>query len=265
MENEKPTVDYSGEPVLEEEEQETALADLLWAFLAEQGALALHQGLEETARQLWSRASDPVEGFAQGDPRRAAALNNRGVGQRLAGRLPEAESLFRKAQAAWQEAEGWVADMEHPPRAASSVFHIKLEIKHGRDQYEPVARQEAQRDLAAARSFTLGNLAETVFHRGDAEKARRLFGQAVDLRERGAGPRDRGLELLKANRIYLEGGSPETPRGHHTGRSNEPVPDQWYPWDLVRMRAFNDEEVLRAALRLTVLAGAQALGGRESG
>jgi hypothetical protein len=81
-------------------------------------------------------------GFGRaGDPRRATSLTHRA----LAAEAADLDEALGEALAAWDASPAWAAGMVLPPRARSSLFHLRLEAKH------PSAYTEAQRSRVRAR------------------------------------------------------------------------------------------------------------------
>ena len=89
-------------------------------------------------------------GFGRhGDPRHATSLVNLALlsDERLAA------CLLEQALAAWDAAVAWVDGMTLPPRARSSLFHLRLEAKH-RGAYAERERHRLKGRLDQARAWT---------------------------------------------------------------------------------------------------------------
>lgn len=133
--------------------------ELTWVRLAERGANELKAMQLTAAGKSWREAFVVAEGFADDDPRRAASLNNLGVLARVQENAAEADQLYCDALLAWDEAHRWVAGMQLAPRARSSLFHLRMELRH-RHHYARLALDEHYALLSAARAITQHNRAD---------------------------------------------------------------------------------------------------------
>ncbi|HVQ11001.1 MAG TPA: hypothetical protein VMS19_03760 [Methyloceanibacter sp.] len=123
-------------------------ADLSWEYAAEQTADAVARkdyarGKDEagTALQL-SRAE-----FEMMDPRLGTSLANYGLCLHLSGDSDGTAPLLAEATEVWRRADPWIARMDAPRVARSSLFHMRMEVRH-RDTYR--ARwQERWKEIAA--------------------------------------------------------------------------------------------------------------------
>jgi hypothetical protein len=122
-------------------------ADLEWEHGTERAADALAQQDFAKAKDEASRALQLARAdFASADPRLGTSLANFGVCLGLAGDKDVA-ALFREAREVWRAADGWIARMDAPRVARSSLFHMRMELQH-RDTYR--ARwQQRWREIAA--------------------------------------------------------------------------------------------------------------------
>jgi hypothetical protein len=68
--------------------------------------------------------------FAADDPRLATSLANYATAVREKGE-PVPARLWEEALEIWDQAPAWLARQRFAPRARSSVFHLRLEAKHG--------------------------------------------------------------------------------------------------------------------------------------
>ncbi len=207
------------------------VADLFWETWSETALAADAAGRPGEARALWAHAARAAEGFAAGDPRRAASLNNRALGATDPG--PE----LAAALAAWDAAGPWVATMAVEARGRSSTFHLRLETRH-RDAYDANARVLHRRELAAGRAVTTANLGLVARARGDEAAARRLLEEAAAGRRAALGPGEAGALWLTA---LTEG------TGHAA-----PVPA--LPWPARRPAEFTDTRRLMGAIYLAAFA-----------
>lgn len=132
-------------------------ADLSWEAAAERTVDAVAQkdlmrAKDEagTALQL-ARAE-----FEAVDPRLGTSLANYGLCLHLAGHRDGMTPLFAEALEVWRRADPWIARMEAPRVARSSLFHMRMELRH-RDTYR--ARwQERWREIAAEAKVRLATL-----------------------------------------------------------------------------------------------------------
>ena len=134
------------------------LADLMWERLSEAGVAALDEGRHEDADRAFAEAGKLAAGFAGNDPRRAAALNNAAVAAHIVDPSTDPGSALRRAVEAWAAAGAWIGTMALEPRSRSSLFHLRLEIKH-RERYREISREDYRRLLAEGRAVSEANLA----------------------------------------------------------------------------------------------------------
>jgi hypothetical protein len=122
-------------------------ADLAWEAAAERAADAV-------ARQDYTRAKDAAgqalqiarAEFEPIDPRLGTSLANYGMCLHLSGDSAGVAHLYREALEVWRGADPWIARMDAPRVARSSLFHMRMEARH-RDTYR--ARwQERWREIA---------------------------------------------------------------------------------------------------------------------
>lgn len=114
--------------------------DLWWERLQERGNRELAAGNRAAASRgflaAWWLA---VVGFSRNDPRYATSLANAGYAARLRGAERTARSRYARARRLWASVPDVIADIEIRPRARSSLFHLRMELRH-RDTYEANAR-----------------------------------------------------------------------------------------------------------------------------
>jgi hypothetical protein len=122
-------------------------ADLAWEGIAERAA-------EAVAQQDYVRAKDEAgqalqiarAEFEPIDPRLGTSLANFGLCLQLLGDSAGVAPLYREALDVWRGADPWIARMNAPRIARSSLFHMRMEARH-RDTYR--ARwQERWREIA---------------------------------------------------------------------------------------------------------------------
>jgi len=122
--------------------------DLAWETVAEATAEAAAQNdylrAKEEAGQALQMARTNFEPI---DPRLGTSLANYGVCLSLAGDDQAKTSLFPKAREVWQHAGPWIARMDAPRVARSSLFHMRMEARH-RDTYRGLWQQR-WREIAA--------------------------------------------------------------------------------------------------------------------
>jgi hypothetical protein len=94
--------------------------------------------------------------FAAIDPRLGTSLANFGLCLNLAGLGEGTALLFRDALDVWRGSGPWIARMQAPRTARSSLFHLRMELRH-RETYR--ARwQERWREMADEAKLRLGAL-----------------------------------------------------------------------------------------------------------
>lgn len=122
--------------------------DLAWETAAEATADAAAQKdflrAKEEAGQLLQMARANFEPI---DPRLGTSLANYGVCLSLAGDDQAKASLFAKALEVWKGSGPWIARMDAPRVARSSMFHLRMEARH-RDTYRGLWQQR-WREIAA--------------------------------------------------------------------------------------------------------------------
>ena len=134
---------------------------------------------------LWHEADEAAQGFAAGDPRRAASLDALASRALRDGRENEARDVWRRALQAWSEAEAWVESMAVVEGARSSTFHVRLAGRHP-GAYPEIVRLRHRRTLAAGRAGTAANLAARDGDREALEAALVARSAAFGARESGA-------------------------------------------------------------------------------
>jgi hypothetical protein len=110
-------------------------ADLAWEGIAERAA-------EAVAQQDYMRAKDEAgqalqiarAEFEPIDPRLGTSLANFGLCLHLSGHSAGVAPLYTEALEVWRRADPWIARMDAPRTARSSLFHMRMEARH-RDTY----------------------------------------------------------------------------------------------------------------------------------
>lgn len=122
-------------------------ADLAWERIAERAAEAVAQkdymrAKDEAGQALQIARAD----FEPIDPRLGTSLANFGLCLHLSGDSEGVALLYHEALDVWRRADPWIARMDAPRIARSSLFHMRMEARH-RDTYR--ARwQERWREMA---------------------------------------------------------------------------------------------------------------------
>lgn len=131
-------------------------ADLAWEAAAERAAEAAAANDHELAKEEAGKALRLARAsFEPVDPRLGTSFANFGVCLALAGDNSGTERLFADALEVWRRADPWIARMDAPRIARSSLFHMRMEMRH-RDTYRARWRErwlelteEARRRLEA--------------------------------------------------------------------------------------------------------------------
>ena len=123
-------------------------ADLAWEAAAERAAEAAAAADHVRAKEAAGRALQIARAeFEAIDPRLGTGLANYGLCLALAGEGDGTATLLREALEVWRGTGPWIARMDAPRMARSSLFHMRMEARH-RDTYR--ARwQERWREIAA--------------------------------------------------------------------------------------------------------------------
>lgn len=122
-------------------------ADLAWETAAERAVEAVAENDPMHAKHEAGRALRIARAdFEMVDPRLSASLANFGLCLHLADPSAEVVPLFREALEVWRRTDPWIARMDAPRVARSSLFHMRMEALH-RDTYR--ARwQDRWQDIA---------------------------------------------------------------------------------------------------------------------
>jgi hypothetical protein len=128
-------------------------ADADWEQLQVEAAAAFAACDLVGAAQSWAAGLRIARRhFEADDPRLATSLANHALGLRRHGDAV-AERLFTDALEVWRAAPAWLARHRLAPRARSSIFHLRLETKHG-GAYDANRRRRAETLLRGAREAT---------------------------------------------------------------------------------------------------------------
>ena len=110
-------------------------ADLAWEAAAERTAEAVAQNDLDLAKEEAGKALRLARAsFEPIDPRLGTSFANFGVCLALAGDNSGTDRLFADALEVWRRADPWIARMDAPRIARSSLFHMRMEMRH-RDTY----------------------------------------------------------------------------------------------------------------------------------
>ncbi|MEM7222027.1 MAG: hypothetical protein AAF495_03550 [Pseudomonadota bacterium] len=143
----------SGVPTLEDDKLDLAAAkaagwsseDLEWEIKQERAAAHLRAQDLTQAGNFWQDGLELARAhFAENDPRLGTSLANAAYGLRAAGNNSLADSRFAESLRVWSGYGLWIQAMPLDQRARSSLFHLRMELKH-RDQYEKTARERLRR------------------------------------------------------------------------------------------------------------------------
>lgn len=183
--------------------------ELAWVRLTECGASEVNAAQLAAAGESWRRASRIAEGFADGDPRLGASLNNLAVLACVGERLADADRLFHEALRAWAAARGWIERMQLAPRARSSLFHLRMELRH-RHHYARLALNEQHALLSAGRAVTLHNRAQWCACAGRQADAESLYRTALRDRQAAFGESEHAVAVMRDRLAAAQsGGSDE--------------------------------------------------------
>ena len=147
-------------------------ADLAWEQAAEAAAAALAAGDSDRAKEEAGKALQLARENLEGiDPRLGTSLANYALCLAASGGEGSA-SLLREALAVWRGTGPWIARMDAPRVARSSLFHMRMEQRH-RDTYR--ARwQQRWAEIAAEAKARLDVLSRDSAEIPDATAAETL-------------------------------------------------------------------------------------------
>jgi len=134
-------------------------SDLVWEELSEAGLLAEREGRAEAAAAFWTGALRLArQSFSADDPRLAGSLTNRAVTLARGGDAEAARRLFDEAVQVWSAARGWLLGMALDNPARSSIFHLRMQLRHA-EVYDRRERETWLARLDAARAVTRAHAA----------------------------------------------------------------------------------------------------------
>jgi hypothetical protein len=126
-------------------------ADLAWEEMAVRTADAVAQGDSAKAKDEAGSALQLARAeFETVDPRLGTSLANYGLCLHLSGDTSVAP-LLREASEVWRRADPWIARMDAPRVARSSLFHMRMELRH-RETYRARWQERWQEITAEARA-----------------------------------------------------------------------------------------------------------------
>lgn len=99
------------------------------------------------------------ERFPAQDPRLACSLANHATGIAAAHGVPTAGKLLGEAGRVWRRAAFWVATMRLDATARSSIYHLRMELRH-LDTFRRQQRDRLRALLKAGESATQARLAD---------------------------------------------------------------------------------------------------------
>lgn len=105
--------------------------DLWWERLQERGNAALLEGRTARAVQHFRHAHWLARlGFARDDPRQATSIANAAFASKLNGANALAGRHYLAAITLWSGVPSMLETLTVRPRARSSLFHLRMEVKH---------------------------------------------------------------------------------------------------------------------------------------
>lgn len=173
-------------------------ADASWEHFAECGLAAWEADRQAEALAYLRTAARLSTVFAEGDPRRVAAVASLAAVESTADSGGRATTTLANAVAAWDLASTWVAAMAPGHKPRSSLYHHRLERKHP-GAYADIARQGYRRLLAGGRAACLNNLALGLAAAGAWAESETMLREAAEQREAALGARDAGAMRMFAN------------------------------------------------------------------
>lgn len=106
-------------------------ADLAWEAIAERTAEAVAHQDRARAKEAAGEALQLARAnFKPTDPRLGTSLANYGICLSLSGQDENVLFLFREGLDVWRQSPQWLAHMEAPRMARSSLFHMRMEARH---------------------------------------------------------------------------------------------------------------------------------------
>ena len=119
--------------------------DLEWEITQECAAKCMDEGDVTGALGYWKTGLSLARShFSLDDPRFGTSLANWAFGLRTEGHDRAAATCFAESLKVWSTYGLWVQAMPLEQRARSSLFHLRMELRH-REQYDRSARERLQR------------------------------------------------------------------------------------------------------------------------
>jgi hypothetical protein len=154
-----------------------------WLSCTLAGVRAIEDARFDEAALFWRDSCAFADHFVDDDPRRAAALNNLGLIEFIAGHRDQAISALSTARDQWQKVETWVQQVDIPSSASSSMFHFLLAANHP-DVLQRLRREKYLTICSGAAAITeaiydqaRGNNAEPNRVQKHAEAIQAAFGE----------------------------------------------------------------------------------------
>lgn len=239
--------------------------ELLWVDCSESGNREIAEKHLKATQDYWQEAHNIAETFTENDPRRAASLNNLAIIYRLRQNFEAAEKYYSLAKNAWIAANDWVKAMQIQSRAASSLFHLRMENKHRHAYNQPLINRYLVK-LEAGYAATLNNHAELLQIQNHCQQARAQYALALEKRTAADLIHDRGVLRIENNlnaRLHEDDKDdfPEPNDTEITESLGGSFIDQARRehWIIDKPPIFTDEGRLMAALLLTHVLDAQSL------
>lgn len=176
--------------------------DSLWVEYNEYAVSAFFQGEHILAKEQWQMAKYLSETFDEGDPRLACSINNLSVGFLLNNEIQNAEKGFIEAMQLWEMAGDWIAKMELPQKARSSLFHLRMEQKF-KEKYDQISKKKYFKILKAGYAGTLENLAELLHLIGRKDETARLIEEAHQFRLSASDNDERELSDVQKENLNI--------------------------------------------------------------
>jgi len=127
-------------------------ADLAWETGTERAAAAAAANDRELAKDEAGQALRLARAeFEPIDPRLGTSLANFGFCLGLCGHSDGVPVLFKGALDVWRQGDRWIARMDAPRVARSSLFHMRMELRH-RDTYRARWRERWAEIAAEAKA-----------------------------------------------------------------------------------------------------------------
>lgn len=183
-------------------QKDWANPELLWVRFTETATSEFDSGRFSAAAENWRNAHRIARDFDNCDPRHAGSLNNLALAFRIKNEFDEAERIYRSALQNWESATHWVDRMQLRQRGRSSLFHLRLELKH-RKQYDKIARKNYQKLLSAGQAGTLNNLAELFQSTNRFKEAEQFYHQALRRRTGSMDEQECGVAIINTNLASL--------------------------------------------------------------